>query len=265
MSVIFFTLLASQAGGGVQVSPSPASPAAPFRIGADTNIVVDANSYYAKWEYDPIDKVGALGQLVRSRGATSQNVAIPGQTWANMRLNLVDVVSAFDPTKRNILVCGETRNWVASTAGAASEQAVDQAKRYINAVQAAVRERYGKEFDRVVLCGTIPNSTFGDEPWKTDVPGFNRTLIGFDSYARAHYREMGADAFADFRANTQWFGGDGTTKPGFAQSQATVREPVNTGEWVHPVGAAREAFASVIADTLTSLEEAHTGRVDATA
>lgn len=259
MSVIFFTLLAAQAGGGVQVSPSPASPAAPFRIGADTNIVVDANSYYAKWTYDPIDKVGALGQLVRSRGATSQNVAIPGQTWANMRLNLVDVVSAFEPTKRNILVCGETRNWVASTAGATSEQAVDQAKRYINAVQAAVRERYGKGFDRIVLCGTIPNSTYGDEPWKTDVQGLNHVLIGFDSYARARYREMGADAFADFRTDTQWFGGDGTTKPGFAQSQATVLERVESGEWVHPIGAAREAFASVIAEALTSLEEAHTG------
>lgn len=259
MSELFFTLLAAQAGGGVQVSPSPARPAKPFRIGADTNIVVDANSYYAKWSYDPIDKVGALGQLVRERGATSRNVAIPGQTWDNMRLNLADVVAAFDPAKANVLVCGETRNWVASTAGATAEQAADQAKRYISAAQAAVGERYGKGFDRVVLCGTIPNSTFGDEPWKTDVPGFNRVLIGVDSYARAHYREMGADAFADFRANTQWFGGDGTSKPGFAQSQATVLERVESGEWVHPIGAAREAFAAVIAETLKKAEEAHTG------
>ena len=105
-----------------------------------------------------------------------------------------------------------------------------------------------------MLCGTIPNSTFGDEPWKGDVPGLNRVLIGFDDYTRTHYREMGADAFADFRSNAQWFGGDGTIKPGFAQTQATVQEKTETGEWVHPTGAARDAFAGVIADALKKLE-----------
>lgn len=243
MSEMFFALLAGRA----QATTA-------FRIGASTNIVVDANSYYAKWVYDAINEVGAFGQLVRERGASAKNVAIPGQTWANMRVNISDTVRSFDPAKTNILVCGETRNWVASTSGATVAQAVEQARSYIAAAQAAVTAQYGKRFDRVVLCGTIPNSTLGDEPWRGDIPGLNRVLSGFDDYARAHYREMGADAFADFRANTQWFGGDGTTKPGFTQSQDTVLEKVETGEWVHPTGAARDAFAAVIAEALTRLE-----------
>lgn len=255
MSELFFALLAAQSGGdGTQAVPSPAPPTTAFRIGASTNIVVDANSYYALWTYPAIDTVGELGRLLRERGASSRNVAIPGQTWVNMRLNLTDMVDSFDPAKENILVCGETRNWVASTAGATAEQAVDQAKRYIAAAQAAVKAKYGRGFARVVLCGTIPNSTLGDEPWKGDVPGLNRVLLDFDDYARTHYREMGADAFADFRTNAQWFGGDGTTKPGFAQTQETVLEKLDTGEWVHPTGAAREAFAGIIAGAVKKLE-----------
>lgn len=273
MSEIFFALLAAQ-GGGVtdsQVAPPPGV----FRIGANTNIVVDANSYYAQWTYDAINKVGAFGQLLRERGASSKNVAISGQTWRNMRMNLTDMVNAFDPAKENVLVCGETRNFVAQVSrrpdpteevpkppedtieawsARALSTVIKEATSYIAAAQAAVRSRYGKSFDKVILCGTIPNSTLGDEAWKGFVPAMNQVLLKFDAYARAHYREMGADAFADFRSNVQWFGGDGTTKPGFAQTQETVREKLDTGEWVHPTGAAREAFAEAIADALKRLE-----------
>lgn len=273
MSELFFALLAAQ--GGVSAVTPVAPPTRAFRIGANTNIVVDANSYYAQWTYDAIDKVGALGQLVRERGASSKNVAIPGQTWRNMRWNLTDMVNSFDPAKQNVLVCGETRNFVAQVSrrpdatpampnppedtieawsARALSTVITAATSYIEAAQVAVRARYGKGFDRVVLCGTIPNSTLGDEAWKGFVPEMNQVLIKFDEYARNHYREMGADAFADFRTNTQWFGGDGTTKPGFAQTQATVQEPMASGEWVHPTGAAREAFAGIIADAVKKLE-----------
>lgn len=275
MSELFFALLAEQSGGdGAAVMPV-APPARAFRIGANTNIVVDANSYYAHWVYDPIDKVGAFGQLVRERGASSKNVAIAGQTWRNMRMNLTDMVNSFDPTKENVLVCGETRNFVAQVSrrpdpteevpnppedtieawsARALSAVIKEATFYIAAAQAAVRARYGKGFDKVVLCGTIPNSTLGDEPWKGHVPEMDQVLLKFDEYARTHYREMGADVFADFRTNTQWFGGDGTTKPGFAQTQDTVFEKLETGEWVHPTGAARDAFAGIIADAVKKLE-----------
>lgn len=273
MSELFFALLAAQ-GDGAAVTPVAPSTRA-FRIGANTNIVVDANSYYAHWVYDPIDKVAAFGQLVRERGASSRNVAIPGQTWRNMRMNLTDTVNSFDPTKENVLVCGETRNFVAQVSrrpdattevpnppedtieawsARALSTVITAATSYIAAAQEAVRARYGKGFDKVVLCGTIPNTTLGDEPWKAHIPEMNQVLLKFDEYARTHYRELGADAFADFRISTQWFGGDGTTKPGFAQTQATVHEPLATNEWVHPTGAARDAFAGIIADALKKLE-----------
>ena len=60
MSELFFALLAAQ-GDGAAVTPV-APPTRAFRIGANTNIVVDANSYYAKWTYDAINTVGAFGQ-----------------------------------------------------------------------------------------------------------------------------------------------------------------------------------------------------------
>lgn len=270
MSNLFFALLATQVGG----NPSP-PPAAPFRIGSDVNIVVDANSYYALWTYPAIDTVGTFGQLVRERAASSRNIAIPGQTWENMRMNISDLVRAFDPAKKNVLVCGETRNFVAQVSrrpdptatvpnppedsledwsARALRTVIEEASSYIEAAQAAVLARHGKSFDRVVLCGTIPNSTLGDEAWKGNVSEMNQVLLKFDAYARTHYREMGADAFADFRTKTEWFGGDGTTKPGFAQNQATVQEKIETGEWVHPAGAAREAFAAAIAEALKHLE-----------
>lgn len=273
MSELFFALLAAQ--GDVAAVTPVAPPARAFRLGANTNIVVDANSYYAHWVYDPIDKVGAFGQLVRERGASSKNVAIAGQTWRTMRMNLTDMVNSFDPTKENVLVCGETRNFVAQVSrrpepteevpnppedtieawsARALRTVIEAATAYIAAAQAAVKARYGKGFDRVVLCGTIPNSTLGDEPWKGFVPEMNQVLLKFDEHARAHYREMGADAFADFRTNTAWFGGDGTTKPGFAQTQGTVYERLETGEWVHPTGAARDVFAGIIAEALKRLE-----------
>lgn len=273
MSEFFFALLAAREGGVAAAPVAPTSRA--FRLGAGTNIVVDANSYYAQWTYDAINTVGAFGQLLRERGASSKNVAIPGQTWRNMRWNLNDMVNSFDPAKENVLVCGETRNFVAQVSrrpdpteavpnppedtieawsARALSTVIKEATSYIAAAQAAVRARYGKGFDKVVLCGTIPNSTLGPEAWVGHAPEMNQVLIKFDAYARTHYREMGADAFADFRTNTQWFGGDGTTKPGFAQNQATVMEKLDTGEWVHPTGAARDAFAGIIADAVKKLE-----------
>lgn len=266
MTEFFFALLGA---GGIS-APTPAPSTALFRLGANTHVLVDGNSYYAKWTYDPIDRVGPLNTFLRSRGIASSNTAVAGQPWTAMLKGLADVVAAFDPAKSNVLVCGETRNFVANVprrpapdepedtieawSARALRTAISRATAYIVAAQEAVRARYGKGFDRVVLCGTIPNSTFGDEAWKGFVPEMNQVLIKFDAYARAHYREMGADAFADFRANTALFGGDGTTKPGFAQTQATVLEKIETGEWVHPVGEARDAFAGIIAEALKRLE-----------
>lgn len=253
-----FTILA-MGGGGEPVAPAPhpvvpAPAAVPYRLGADTHIIVDANSYYAAWTYPGIQEIGALKQLITSAGATVTNTAIPGQTWTNMRVNNEDVLAAFKPGKRNILICGETRNWVATHEGRTADDVALEASLYIATTRAAVQARYGQDFDRVILCGTIPNSTFLDEPWKNDIPGMNKVLSGFDDLARADPGALGADVFADFRSKTRWFSGDGTTRAPFAQTQETVKEPISGTDWVHPVGAAREAFAEAIADALKRLE-----------
>lgn len=254
-----FTILAMGSGGEPAapapppVAPAPA-PAAPYRLGADTHIIIDANSYYAAWTYPGIQEIGALKQLITSAGATVSNTAIPGQTWTNMRVNHEDVLAAFKPGKRNVLICGETRNWVATHGGSTVDDVATEASLYIATVRAAVQARHGQDFDRVVLCGTIPNSTFLDEPWKNDIPGMNKVLSGFDDMARADPGALGADVFADFRSKTSWFSGDGTVRAPFAQTQETVKEPISGTDWVHPVGAAREAFAEAIADALKRLE-----------
>lgn len=253
-----FTILAMGGGEPVAPAPHPVAPApappAPYRLGADTHIIIDANSYYATWTYSPIQEIGALKQLITSAGATVSNTAIPGQTWTNMRVNNEDVIAAFKPGKRNILICGETRNWVATHGGCTADDVAMEASLYIATVRAAVQARYGQDFDRVILCGTIPNSTFLDEPWKTDIPGMNKVLAGFDDLARADPGSLGADVFADFRSKTRWFSGDGTTRAPFAQTQETVKEPISGTDWVHPVGVAREAFAEAIADALKNLK-----------
>lgn len=255
MSTEFFAVLA---GANAVFAPAPAG----FKLDANTNIIIDANSYYAKWVYDPINEVGDLKKLISEKGITSvTNVAIPGQTWTNMRMNHTDVVDAYRPGMKNVLICGETRNWVAKDTDATAEKAVKQATDYVQTVTAAIRAKYfpddnnRKVFDKIIICGTIPNSTFGDEPWKNNIAGLNAVLIKFDQTMKATYKALGFDAFADFRANTEYFGGDGTTKPGFAQNQSTVLEQMNTGEYVHPTGAAREAFAAAIATALKSVED----------
>lgn len=254
-----FTILAMGSGGEpVAPAPHPVAPApalaAPYTLGPDTHIIIDANSYYAAWTYPGIQEIGALKQLITSAGTTVSNTAIPGQTWTNMRVNNEDVIAAFKPGKRNILICGETRNWVATHGGCTVDDVAMEASLYIATVRAAVQARYGQDFDRIILCGTIPNSTFLDEPWKNDIPGMNRVLSGFDDMARADPGALGADAFADFRSKTRWFSGDGTTRAPFAQTQETVKEPVSGTDWVHPTGTAREAFAEAIADALKRLE-----------
>lgn len=250
----FFAVLA---GANNAFVPAPGG----FKLDTNTNIIIDANSYYAKWVYDPINEIGDLKKLISEKGITSvTNVAIPGQTWANMRMNHGDVVSAYRPGMKNVLICGETRNWVAKDTAATAEKAVKQATDYVQAVTASIRAKYfpgdntRKVFDKIIICGTIPNSTFLDEPWKNNIPGLNAVLIKSDQLMKESYKALGFDAFADFRANTVFFGGDGTTKPGFAQNQETVLEEIEKGDWVHPTGAAREAFAAAIADALKRLE-----------
>lgn len=244
--------------------PLPAQPTVPpvlqVPLDAGTNIVIDANSYYARWTYPGIDDVGELGALFASSGASHRNFAIPGQTWGNMRTSIADAIGGFDPAKKNILVCGETRNmifthpgWLADGADAAAEKLLSAAARYIQTAQREVKSKYGKGWDAVVICGTIPNSADPAEKYSQEQTlTANAAMLKFDEVLRADPSRVGADAFADFRTYApQFFGGDGSTRAGFAQDPALVMEKGDA--WIHPLGAAREALAGAIAKALKKI------------
>lgn len=239
-------------------APRPAQPTAPPQLrvplDAGANVVIDANSYYARWTYAGIDEIGELGTLFASSGASHRNFAIPGQTWENMRASISDTVGGFDPAKKNILVCGETRNmifthpgWLADGVDAAAEKLLSAAARYIQAAQREVKTRYGRGWDAVIICGTIPNSADPVEKYsEAQTLTANAAMLKFDEVLRADPSRVGADAFADFRTHApQFFGGDGSSRAGFAQDPALVME--KGAAWIHPLGAAREALAGAIA------------------
>lgn len=245
----------------------PAQPTVPpvqlVPLDAGTNIVIDAISYYARWAYPGIDEIGELGALFASSGASHRNFAIPGQTWENMRTSIADAVGGFDPAKKNILVCGETRNmifthpgWLADGADAAAEKLLSVAARYIQAAQREVKGKYGKGWDAVVICGTIPNSADPSEKYSQEQTlTANSAMLKFDETLRGDPSRVGADAFADFRTHApQFFGGDGSTRAGFAQDPALVME--KGAAWIHPLGAAREALAGAIAAAIRKVSGA---------
>lgn len=248
-------------------TPRPAQPAAPpvlrVPLDAGTNVVVDANSYYARWTYLGIDEIGELGALFASSGASHRNFAIPGQTWENMRSSIADTVGGFDPAKKNILVCGETRNmifthpaWLADGADAAAEKLLAAAARYIQTVQREVKAKYGRGWDAVIICGTIPNSADPAEKYSQEQTiTANAAMLKFDETLRTDPSRVGADAFADFRTHApQYFGGDGSTRAGFAQDPTLVME--KSDAWIHPLGAAREALAGAIAAAIRKVSGA---------
>ena len=99
-------------------------------------IAVDGNSLYARWIAPAINEVSKFGALVKGSGANSGNVAIPGQTWADMIKNAADIDNLYVSGKKNILVIGETTNSVYNE-GASVEKTVSDAKAYIAARRAA--------------------------------------------------------------------------------------------------------------------------------
>jgi len=122
---------------------------------------------------------------------------------------------------------------------------------------ARVKEKYGKGFDKVVLCGSIPSDGKTSPDGETIVKTANQNMLAFDAYCRdsANLASLGADVFADFRTvHPEYFGGDGwDNEPGFwEQKGVTVIE--TTGALINPRGTAREAFADTIAQTIKRLE-----------
>lgn len=208
-----------------------------------TNIVVDANSLFARWVAPGIQDVAGFKNLIQSTGANVGNCAIPGQTWADMTKNAADVQGLWRSGKKNILVTGETTNSI-FVEGATVAKTVADAKAYIAA------RRASQKWDYVVLCGTIPR---GDKATPQENVELNRRLIDADNQLRAD--ESLYNSWVDFRAfSPEWFGlrPDGYTAK-FMDSTSTCNPVGGKPDMIHPIGVARDVFADAIADGIKRL------------
>lgn len=202
-------------------------------------IAVDGNSLYARWIAPAINEVSKFGVLVKGSGANSGNVAIPGQTWADMIKNAADIDSLYVPGKKNILVTGETTNSIYNE-GASVEKTVSDAKAYIAARRAA------HKWEKIILCGTIPRA---DKSSQAENRALNQKLIEVDSRLRSDTSLY--DVWVDYRAYApQWYtlAADGATAPFMAPDTCNVLG--GKIDMIHPIGAARDAYADAIADGL---------------
>lgn len=207
------------------------------------NIVVDANSLFARWVAPGIQEVAGFKNLIQSTGANVGNCAIPGQTWADMTKNATDVQGLWRSGKKNILVTGETTNSI-FVEGATVAKTVADAKAYIAA------RRASQKWDYVVLCGTIPR---GDKATAQENATLNRSLLEVDTQLRADASLY--DSWVDFRAfSPEWFGlrPDGYSAK-FMDSVATCNTVGGKPDMIHPIGVARDAFADAIADGIKRL------------
>lgn len=208
-----------------------------------TNIVVDANSLFARWVAPGIQEVAGFKNLIQSTGANVGNCAIPGQTWADMAKNATDVQGLWRDGKKNILVTGETTNSI-FVEGATVAKTVADAKAYIAA------RRASQKWDYVVLCGTIPR---GDKATAQENVEMNKRILDVDSQLKADTTLY--DSWVDFRAfSPEWFGlrNDGYSAK-FMDSTATCNPTGGRPDMIHPIGAPRDVFADAIADGLNRL------------
>lgn len=207
------------------------------------NIVVDANSLFARWVAPGIQDVAGFKNLIQSTGANVGNCAIPGQTWADMTKNASDVQSLWRSGKKNILVTGETTNSI-FVEGATVAKTVADAKAYIAA------RRASQKWDYVVLCGTIPR---GDKATAQENIELNKRILDVDAQLKADTTLY--DSWVDFRAfSPEWFGlrNDGYSAK-FMDSTATCNPTGGRPDMIHPIGAPRDVFADAIADGLNRL------------
>lgn len=203
-----------------------------------TNIVVDANSLFARWVAPGIQEVAGFKNLIQSTGANVGNCAIPGQTWADMTKNAADVQSLWRSGKKNILVTGETTNSVFFE-GATVAKTVADAKAYIAA------RRASQKWDYIVMCGTIPR---GDKATAAESIELNKRILDVDSQLKADTTLY--NTWVDFRTfSPEWFGlrGDGYSAK-FMDSTATCNPVGGKPDMIHPIGAPRDVFADAIAD-----------------
>lgn len=235
------------------VTSLPAPPV--IALDATLNVAVDGNSYYAAWFYPAIDEVPPLRELLNHAGVTHGNDATPGHQWGDM-LNVSRRDSLLSPSRTNLLVVGEDRNTACTalvanptwTAQQVADYTLGQAARYLSRARAAGWE--------ILKALTLPSAMMADQTLLTLDATLNDALHIVDQWWRDNWRSEGMVEIADFRAHApEWFGftWDDSGTQGFMASTATCAAlgPGGTVDRIHPIGAARTAFAGAIAAALT--------------
>lgn len=243
------SLLAASSGNSQATDPAPSpKPTGPLTLGPGVHVHVDANSLFAKWIAPGIQEVGQLGAMLKASGASSSNTAIPGQSWAEMRLASSDVEASYVPGKTNVLIVGESTNQAFNGAQVANAQEVlREARRYLVARRAA-------HPDYVILgVGTIPRA---DRATAEENRQANQVLLEVDRAMSQNLGEYELDGWVDVRAFApQWFKlrEDGMTAPFMDSLETCNSYNRKDPDMVHPIGAPRTAFADAIAQGLARL------------
>lgn len=210
------------------------------------NLVIDGNSHYAVWVYPKIEDVGNLNSLRSNSKASSVNLAIPGQSWNDMKQSPESTDNAWVEGKLNVLVVGETTNSVfggstGSPVRTTTEQVIQDAMQYISS-------RKLKHDWVILLCGTIPRG--GSSAYSAQ----NALALDVDDYMSKNYKDMGAHGFCDFR-ESPYFDNDGTsTNSSEKWMGISGLSQETTVPFIHPLGVARVSFANRIAESLQKLE-----------
>lgn len=242
MSLLLSLLAASGGAGNTQPAPVPR-----LTLSSNVHIHIDANSLYAKWIKEGIEKVGDLATAITTSGATATNTAVPGQTWDDMYYTTDDLANAYVPGKTNVLIIGETTNQIYN-GGSDVQTTIQKAQRYISA-------RKNEHPDWIILlCGTIPRADLSTDELNKAA---NQKLIEVDAYQSSHLKDMGVHGWVDFRQYApEWFAlrADGFTAP-FMDSSDTCNVYAGQAatDKVHPINAPRIAFANAIAAALPRL------------
>ena len=161
------------------------------------------------------------------------NVAISGQTWAQMTSAATDVDALFDATKAtNVLAVWETTNSVYGYAKTAAQCQADLTA-YV-AARLAAHPTW-----KILILGTIPRRC----PW-------DEVQVQVDDWCAANYRAIGAQGFCRLRVPNSPFNHTGEIDKPFVTNQALWLE---TAEWVHLTGAGYAALTPYVARGLLDL------------
>lgn len=125
------------------------------------------------------------------------NLGKSGQTIRQMITTRSDVLAAFVPGRRNILIAFEITNSIFNGASRTGLQAIDDLAEYIGAVQADVAAAYPGQKWTVIVQTAIPRGDYLGAVY-TAVTG-EVQLQAANNALRANYRSMGATALIESR------------------------------------------------------------------